>query len=159
MRLCLLLFALHLPLPVIAQPGVPVSERQLARLGIAFGPPAASGLSVFSPGVGYGGPCYHSGPSGPYYECGSYAVAVLVDGEEDRVQKIGVGVQSLAYELGSPIFVGSLLRGKIPGSFWKSEPVSIFSPTAPAALATLREPPVKEGESKPAVVGSSGATR
>lgn len=81
MRLCLLLFALHLPLPVIAQPGVPVSERQLARLGIAFGPPAASGLSVFSPGVGYGGPCYHSGPSGPYYECGSYAVAVLVDGE------------------------------------------------------------------------------
>lgn len=81
MRLCLLLFALVAPLAASAQPGIPASERQLARLGIAFGPPAASGLSVFSPGAGYGAPCYGGSSSGPYYECGSYAVAFLVDGE------------------------------------------------------------------------------
>ena len=37
-------------------------------------------------------------------------VAALVDGEEDRVQVIGDGVLSFAYELWSPIFVGSVLR-------------------------------------------------
>ncbi|MEM1057028.1 MAG: hypothetical protein AAGI52_16005 [Bacteroidota bacterium] len=80
MRLWSPLFLL-LAAPVLAQPQTHPADRELGRVGIAVGPPGASGLSVFSPGLSYGEPCYASSGYDPYYQCGSYTVAFLVDGE------------------------------------------------------------------------------
>ena len=59
-----------------------------------------------------------------------------------------------------PYKSGLVTTGKnLSGPFWDTEPVSIFSSPAPAALPTPKEPPVGDGESKSAVVCSSGTTR
>ncbi|MEM6326880.1 MAG: hypothetical protein AAF791_07155 [Bacteroidota bacterium] len=81
MRLGCLLVLLSVAAPVVAQPQTPPAERRLGRIGVGVGSAGASGLSLYSPNVSYGVPCYSSHPTGPYYECGSYAVAFLVDGE------------------------------------------------------------------------------
>lgn len=80
-RLSLLLLSLALAVPLAAQPSIHPADRRLARIGVGIGPPEASGLSFWSPTVSYGEPCYGGRAGDPYYECGSYAVAFLVDGE------------------------------------------------------------------------------
>ena len=81
MRLLACFLALAAASPLAAQPSVHTADRRLARIGVGIGPPEASGLSFWSPGVAYAEPCVAGGPRDPYYACGSYAVAFLVDGE------------------------------------------------------------------------------
>lgn len=82
MRLCPLVMLLLVAAPAVAQPQTHPADRRLARIGFAFGPEEASGLSLYSPNVSYGYPCYaSSGTYDPYYECGSYAVAFFSDGD------------------------------------------------------------------------------
>ena len=81
MRLLLLCAAWLSAAPLAAgQPQIHPADRSLGRIGFSLGPGDAGGLSIFSPNVGYSTTCY-SGDYDPYYDCGSYAVAFLVDGE------------------------------------------------------------------------------
>ena len=78
MRLLLALLA------VLALAPTAAAQRQLARVGLSLAAGDAGGLSVLSPSLGYQAACLGDGRGGhvdPYYGCGSYAVAFLVDGE------------------------------------------------------------------------------
>jgi hypothetical protein len=81
MRVLACLLVLLVSAPLAAQPSVHPADRRLARIGLGIGPPEATGISFFAPSLSYAEPCYAGADHDPYYACGSYAVAFLVDGE------------------------------------------------------------------------------